>query len=104
MSDNKIPDRPEEGIVSDAWRAAILAYRKMRQQGYSDHPASHAARSAVMLAEPGVSTDDAGLIARTPIAWASRAHKEWFWKGVKGAADYEWPVDRRKIDKPYEGL
>jgi hypothetical protein len=56
-----------------------------------------------MLAESGVSADDAGRIARNAVAWASRAHAEWFWKGVGGAADYEWPVDRSKIDKPYSG-
>ena len=48
------------GSLRPAYRAAALAYRSMRQQGYMDLEAHRAAREAVSEVRPDLTVEDAG--------------------------------------------
>ena len=61
-----------------AYRAAALAYRSMRQQGYMDLEASRAATAAVCEVLPEIPADEAAQIARNAIGYASTSHSGWF--------------------------
>jgi hypothetical protein len=67
-----------------AWRAAVLAYRRTRQAGYGHHVA-HARpspRSAQVL--PEMSKREAVQEVIAAVAYATREHTVWFWRGVAG--------------------
>lgn len=71
--------------MRDAWRAACLAYRRVRQAGEGDHPAHEAAVEALLEIMPHLSRDEASAQVRQAIHWASVEHTEWFWRGVGDA-------------------
>jgi hypothetical protein len=66
-----------------AWRAACLAYREKRSEGSSDQEAHEAAVAAVQSVLP-LPWKEASAEAVSAVAYASRHHSEWFWRGVSG--------------------
>jgi hypothetical protein len=63
-----------------AWRRACLAYGEMRQAGATDQEAHDAAVAAVQTVLP-LSWKEASVEAVNAIAYATRYHSDWFWKG-----------------------
>jgi hypothetical protein len=70
-----------------AWRAAVLAYRKVRRAGGGDHQAHLAARAAVLGVWPTLSVKEASAEAVNAVAFASSYHTKWFWSGVGALRD-----------------
>jgi hypothetical protein len=66
-----------------AWRLACLAYRAKRRVGASDQEAHEAAVAAVQAVWPSP-WKEASAEAVDAVAYASRYHSEWFWRGVSG--------------------
>ena len=75
------PPTPTEDRLP-AWRRACLAYREMRQAGASDQQAHEAAVEAVQAVLP-LSWKEASAKAVNAIAYATRYHPEWFWRGAQ---------------------
>jgi hypothetical protein len=67
-----------------AWRRACLAYREIREAGGSDQQAHEAAVEAVLSVLPALTQKEASAEAVNAVAYASRYHSEWFWRGVSG--------------------
>jgi hypothetical protein len=55
-----------------AWRAAVLAYRKVRATGALDHPAHLAAKAAVLELLPTLSDQEASQEA---VLWHDQLHQ-----------------------------
>ena len=66
-----------------AWRRACLAYREMREVSASDQEAHEAAVAAVQQILPLLSRKEASAEAVNAIAYATKYHSEWFWKGAQ---------------------
>ena len=66
--------------MCEAWRAACLAYRRVRQSGKLHHPAHVAAVEAVLEILPGISREEASRQAQNAVSWAASEHTEWFWR------------------------
>lgn len=81
--------RPAGEELKPAWRAACLAYRKVRRTGALDQPAWMAARQAVKECLPALTEEEAGAEASRAILYASTWHRDWFWSGVGG--EWRWP-------------
>ena len=64
------------------WRRAYLTYREMREAGGSDQQAHEAAVEAVLSVLPAL-TQEASAEAVNAIAYATRYHSDWFWKGAQ---------------------
>lgn len=73
--------------MKPAWRAACIAYRKVRQTGQLDQPAWLAARAAVLDLRPDFDDHAAGAQASAAIHYASVHHAEWLWHRV---GDPKW--------------
>src|SRR5262245_53383857 len=82
MPDAPAHPRPD---MRPAWRAACLAYRKVRATGQLDHPAHLAARAAVLEVLPSPTEKEASQEAINAIAYATSFHSAWFWAPLKGA-------------------
>jgi hypothetical protein len=67
-----------------AWRRACLAYREIREAGGSDQEAHEAAVAAVQQVLPLLSQNEASAEAVNAIAYATKYHSEWFWRGASG--------------------
>ena|SRR5262245_32624887 len=80
------PPTPTEDRIP-AWRRACLAYREMRQAGASDQEAHEAAVEAVQTVLP-LSWKEASVEAVDAIAYATRYHREWFWRGAQHVAKW----------------
>jgi hypothetical protein len=65
------------------WRRACLAYREIREAGGSDQQAHEAAVEALHQALPQLSRNEASAEAVDAIAYATKYHSEWFWKGAQ---------------------
>jgi hypothetical protein len=77
--------------LKPAWRAACIAYRKVRQTGLLDQPAWLAARAAVLNLNPALDEKRAGQVARDAVHYASVYHTKWLWNGV---GDPRWRAKR----------
>jgi hypothetical protein len=66
-----------------AWRRACLAYREIRDAGGSDQQAHEAAVEAVQQVLPLLSRKEASAEAVNAIAYATKLHSEWFWRGAQ---------------------
>jgi len=64
-----------------AWRAACLAYRGKRRAGASDQQAHEAAVTALQGVWP-LPWKEASAEAVNAVAYASRNHAVWFWRGI----------------------
>src|SRR5262245_45383253 len=73
-----VPAHPRDSM-RPAWRAACLAYRKVRATGALDHPAHLAATAAVREVLPNPTEKEASNQAIAAIAYATTFHAEWFW-------------------------
>jgi hypothetical protein len=71
------PEHPE------AWRAAVLAERRVRQRGALDHPARLAARDTYRAVRPRDDREEAMRQVTRAIAYAAAHHTEWFWRGIR---------------------
>ena len=67
-----------------AWRLACLAYREKRRAGARDHEAQEAAVAAVHSVLP-LPCKEASAEAVNAVAYATRNHPEWFWRGAQHA-------------------
>jgi hypothetical protein len=76
------PPTPTEDRLP-AWRRACLAYREIRQAGGSDQQAHEAAVEAVLSVLPLLSREEASAEAVNAIAYATKYHSDWFWKGAQ---------------------
>ena len=65
-----------------AWRRACLAYREIREVGGSDQEAHEAAVEAVQQVLP-LPRKEASAEAINAIAYATKYHSEWFWRGAQ---------------------
>ena len=65
-----------------AWRCACLAYREIRQAGACHLEALAAAVAAVQSVLPQLSWKEASAEAVSAIAYATKYHREWFWRGA----------------------
>jgi len=77
--------RPQGPTSSDnlpSWRAACVAYRKVRQRGELDRPAFRAAVTAFRELRPDVSDREAADEVLRAICWAATEHTKWFWRDV----------------------
>jgi hypothetical protein len=74
VSEHPTQTRLPVGGMRDAWRAAALAYRTVRQQGASDQPAWLAAREAIRKVRPELDDVSAGAQAAEAILYASVHH------------------------------
>jgi hypothetical protein len=64
-----------------AWRAACLSYRAKRSEGASDQEAHEAAVTVVQSVLP-LPWKEASAEAVNAVAYATKYHSEWFWRGV----------------------
>jgi hypothetical protein len=62
-------------LPKPAWRAACLAYREKRRADASERSRPAGSVAAAVQGKAGQETTNA-------IAYASRHHSEWFWRGV----------------------
>ena len=76
------PPTPTENRLP-AWRRACLAYREIREAGGSDQEAHEAAVEAVQQVLPPLTRKEASAEAVNEIAYATKYHSEWFWKGAQ---------------------
>jgi len=67
-----------------AWRLACLAYRAKRRNGAGDWEAHEAAVAAVRSVLP-LSWKEASAEAVNAVAFATKYHSEWFWRGAQQA-------------------
>jgi hypothetical protein len=65
-----------------AWGRACLAYRQWRAAGASDQEAHEAAVAAVHSVLPP-QWNEASVEAVSAVAYATRYHPEWFWRGAQ---------------------
>ena len=65
-----------------AWRAACLAYRAKRRAGARDQEAHEAATAALRKVWP-LAWTEASAEAVNAVAYATRYHSEWFWRGAQ---------------------
>jgi len=81
-----------------AWRRACLAYDEWRQAGANDHEAREAAVAAVQTVLP-LPWQEASIEAANAVAYVTRYHPEWFWRGAqhteKRRANVRDNLDRR---------
>jgi len=75
LTDDRIP----------TWRRACLAYRQWRAAGASDQEAHEAAVAAVQTVLP-LPWKEASAEAVNAVAYATRYHPEWLWRGEQHAA------------------
>jgi hypothetical protein len=66
-----------------AWRRACLAYREIRQADGSDQQAHEAAVEAVPSVLPTLTQKEANAEPVNAIAYATKYHSDWFWKGAQ---------------------
>src|SRR5215468_3775540 len=76
------PPTPTEDRLP-AWRRAWLAYREIREAGGSDQEAHEAAVAAVLSILPTLSQKEASAEAVNAIAYATKYHSDWFWRGAQ---------------------
>jgi hypothetical protein len=75
------PTIPEDDRLP-AWRRACLAYHEWRQAGAGHQEAHEAAVAAVQTVLP-LPWKEASAEAVNAIAYATKFHSEWFWKGTQ---------------------
>jgi len=80
MSGPRPPISTEER--KPAWRLACLAYRAKRRDGASDQEAHEAAVAAVQSVLP-LPWKEASTEAVNAVAYATKYHSEWFWRGAR---------------------
>ena len=68
--------------LKPAWRAACIAYRKVRQSGQGDQPGWLSARAAILELHPGIGDEEAGKQAVAAVSYASVNHPTWLWHRV----------------------
>ena len=61
---------------------SMFSYREMRQAGSSDQEAHEAAVAAVLSFWPSLTHKEASAEAVNAIAYATKYHSEWFWRGA----------------------
>jgi hypothetical protein len=70
------------GYDPETMRAVVLAYRHERQAGQLDGPAREAAKAAYRARHPEIERLPASAAVAHIVAWATREHSAWFWRGV----------------------
>ncbi len=75
--------QPTNSEHLEAWRAAVLAYRKARQWRAGEDIAHQAATDAYLLVRPQDDREEAGRQVVRAIAYAAAHHTEWFWRGAR---------------------
>jgi hypothetical protein len=66
-----------------AWRRACLVFREIREAGGGDQQAQEAATEAVLSVLPTLTQKEASAEAVSAIAYATKYHSDWFWKGAQ---------------------
>ena len=78
--------QPPTDETVDAYRAAVLAYRKAyaieRKKGMrlNPHVPLKSATDAVMAVNQDIGPEEAERLAQKACAWAAQAHRDWFWR------------------------
>src|SRR5262252_7139271 len=90
------PPTPTEERLP-AWRRACLAYREIREAGGSDQQAHEAAVEAVQQALPLLSRKEASAEAVNAVAYATKYHSEWFWKGAEHVSKWRRAPHYRSV-------
>ncbi len=67
----------------EAWRAAVVAFRKARQWRAGEDVAHQAAIDAYLLVRPQDDREEAGRQVVRAIAYAAAHHTAWFWRGIR---------------------
>jgi hypothetical protein len=68
-----------------------MAYREIRQAGGSDQEAHEAAVAAELSALPTLTQKEASAEAVNAIAYATKYHSEWFWRGAQHVRKWRQP-------------
>jgi hypothetical protein len=74
-----LPLKPPPELI-DLYRAAAAAYRAAYRAGGFDYESRCAGRDAVKQLRPGLSDEEAMLIADRATVYAAAHHPAWFWK------------------------
>ena len=75
--------QPADPEHIEAWRAAVLTYRKARQWRTREDDAHQAAIDAYLLVRPQDDREEAARQVTHAIAYAATHHTAWFWRGVR---------------------
>jgi hypothetical protein len=75
------PSPPAERL--EAWRAAVLAYRRVMQTTGDEWFGYVEAIDAYLAVRPEDSPDEAVRQVTRAIRYAATHHTEWFWRGVR---------------------
>lgn len=65
------------------WRCACLAYREIREAAGSDQQDHEPARRGHAAGLANAARKEASAEAANAIAYATKYHSEWFWKGAQ---------------------
>jgi len=95
------PPTPTEDRLP-AWRRACLAYREIRDAGGSDQQTHEASVEAVQQVLPLLSRKEASAEAVNAVAYATKYHSEWFWKGAQHAR--KWKRRTSRVNSEPTGL
>ena len=75
------PSPPAERL--EAWRAAVLAYRRVRRTTGDDWCGHVEAIDAYLAVRPEASPDEAEHQGTRAICYAAAHHTGWFWRSVR---------------------
>lgn len=76
------PLPPKSSEMTAGWRAACIAYRRVRRTGSLHDSAYHEAMAALNEVRPELSKREAAQQTMEAIYYASYTHPEWLWRGV----------------------
>jgi hypothetical protein len=82
MTDPAAPP-PPPADRRDAWRAAVLAYRRVMRTKGDDWRGRLEAIDAYLIVRPEDGPDEAERQVSRAICWAATYHTAWFWRGVR---------------------
>jgi hypothetical protein len=76
------PIPPKTSEMAASWRAACIAYRRVREAGKLHDPAYHEAVAASREARPELTEREAAGQTVEAIYYAPYAHPEWLWRAA----------------------
>ena len=82
------PSPPAERLA--AWRAAVIAYRRVMQREGDDWRGRLEAIDAYLTVRPGDGRDEAERQVTRAICYAAAHHTKWFWRGVRYRPRAPW--------------
>ena len=87
----------DEGVLA-IWRVGLVAYRDALRRELLRHDCYHAGESAMLIAFPTLTEEEASSHIVDAVAWASQRHNEWLKRGVP-RREWIWPPDHRGVGR-----